>query len=331
MPSVLTTIFGGLLAGSSATGLMLSVGQVAGMSGMLYGVLTQTPGDWIWKAVYTAGVAASALMLKYAGLGAAAWNFAGPWSVIAASGFLVGFGVTLGNGCPSGHGICGLPRFSPRSFAAVGTFFSVAAVVANVVGPDTSTVAILATAAAATAVGVVVRLNQSKNQPRIRVAPPPEQQVSSPVQLATVFVLAALFGTGLIVGGMANPGTVKHFLKLDGEWDESLFYFLTSALASSFIGFQMVKKQDKPALACKHVLPTSSVITPELVVGAALFGIGWGLQGVCPGPAIIALANMSESTVIYWAGLLVGMSTHYIVDEVGIDFGIRRALYLKKE
>lgn len=115
-------LVGGMLIGLSAALLLWWTGRIAGISGILAGLLRPQRGDWAWRATFVAGLAAGALVLR--GAWPEALNVHGPGSLalVGAAGALVGFGTRLGSGCTSGHGVCGIGRFSPRSIIATVTF-----------------------------------------------------------------------------------------------------------------------------------------------------------------------------------------------------------------
>ena len=125
---------------------------------------------------------------------------------------------------------------------------------------------------------------------------------------AFVFALGAgfVFGTGLWVSGMANPKKVLGFLDVTGNWDASLMLVMAGAVAVTLIGFRIVLKWKKPVLAESFELPKKSDIDTPLVAGAAIFGIGWGIAGYCPGPALTALATLSTESIVFVAAMLIG-------------------------
>ena len=125
------------------------------------------------------------------------------------------------------------------------------------------------------------------------------------------FGIGVLFGLGLIVSGMSNPAKVLNFLDLGGlpagTWDASLAFVMAGAVAVSFVGFRHVLKLAHPVFAGRFYVPTRSDIDPKIVVGPAIFGIGWGLAGFCPGPALTALGFGSTSAVIFVVAMCGGM------------------------
>jgi uncharacterized protein len=116
-----------------------------------------------------------------------------------------------------------------------------------------------------------------------------------------------LFGLGLAISGMVNPAKVLAFLDVAGNWNPTLAFVMLGALAVTTPAFRFVLKRREPWFAPRFVLPTKTDLEPRLVVGAALFGIGWGLAGLCPGPAVTDLVTGSGSIVLFVAAMLAGM------------------------
>lgn len=125
------------------------------------------------------------------------------------------------------------------------------------------------------------------------------------------FAIGLIFGFGLIVSGMSNPVKVLNFLDvggiLAGTWDASLGFVMAGAVAVTFIGFNRVLKLARPYFAERFYVPTRNDIDPKIVVGPAIFGIGWGLAGFCPGPALTAFGFGSASAFIFVAAMCAGM------------------------
>lgn len=119
--------------------------------------------------------------------------------------------------------------------------------------------------------------------------------------------LGLLFGVGLIVSGMSNPAKVLNFLDLAGTFDPSLAFVMGGAVLVAFVGFRLVLAREKPLLAPRFQLPTRTDIDARLIVGPALFGIGWGLGGFCPGPAFTALSLAAPGTLAFVPAMLAGM------------------------
>lgn len=119
-----------------------------------------------------------------------------------------------------------------------------------------------------------------------------------------------IFGTGLLISGMVQPTKVLAFLDIFGAWDPSLAVVMAAALAVSVPGFRLAGQGSRPWLAGRYSLPGTSGIDPPLVAGAALFGIGWGLVGLCPGPALESLATLSPGVIVFVGAMAAGMIAH---------------------
>jgi uncharacterized membrane protein YedE/YeeE len=130
------------------------------------------------------------------------------------------------------------------------------------------------------------------------------------VLMAASLFCGLVFGTGLLLSGMVQPEKVLGFLDIFGAWDPSLAIVMAAALAVSAPGFAMVRRSPRPVLAARNLWPTSMGIDRHLVVGASLFGIGWGLVGLCPGPALENLASLSPGVIVFVAAMAVGMVLH---------------------
>lgn len=127
--------------------------------------------------------------------------------------------------------------------------------------------------------------------------------------LASVLI-GALFGLGLSLSGMTDPNKVQDFLDFTGRWDASLMLVMGGALLVTSLAFPLILRRSQPVLSHKFHLPAARELDRKLVVGAALFGVGWGLGGFCPGPAFVALATGSRSAVLFVVAMLLGMALH---------------------
>jgi uncharacterized protein len=116
-----------------------------------------------------------------------------------------------------------------------------------------------------------------------------------------------IFGSGLLISGMVNPEKVLGFLDILGAWDPSLMVVMVAALAVSVPGFAWAKRRGRPLLAAQCDWPTKTSIDRPLVVGSVLFGAGWGLAGLCPGPALENLATLSPRVIVFVAAMAGGM------------------------
>ena len=121
------------------------------------------------------------------------------------------------------------------------------------------------------------------------------------------FIAGLAFGVGLLLSGMGNPAKVQNFLDFFGTWDPSLAFVMIGAIAVAFVAFMFAKRRKTALLGEPMQLPTSSAIDARLLIGSAMFGIGWGLAGFCPGPALMNLLTMHSEVVIFVAAMIVGM------------------------
>lgn len=119
--------------------------------------------------------------------------------------------------------------------------------------------------------------------------------------------LGLLFGIGLVVSGMSDPAKVLNFLDLFGTWDPSLAFVMGGAVITTFIGYRLVFRRPKPVAADAFHLPASRAIDRRILVGPAIFGIGWGLGGFCPGPALTATALGAAGTYAFLPMMFLGM------------------------
>ena len=124
-----------------------------------------------------------------------------------------------------------------------------------------------------------------------------------------------IFGVGLLISGMANPAKVQNFLDLAGSFDPSLIFVMGGALVVTFAGYRLVLRRQRPLLTDGFLLPTLKDVDLRLVVGASLFGIGWGLSGFCPGPAIVSLPLLAKGTLIFIPCMLAGSALARLITQ----------------
>lgn len=117
-----------------------------------------------------------------------------------------------------------------------------------------------------------------------------------------------VFGIGLIVSGMANPAKVIGFLDLFGRWDPSLALVMAGAIGVGVVGFTLAKRRTQTLLGEVLVLPSNTTVDRRLLGGSLLFGIGWGVAGFCPGPALVALGMLQLQAVVFVVAMVVGMA-----------------------
>jgi uncharacterized membrane protein YedE/YeeE len=125
--------------------------------------------------------------------------------------------------------------------------------------------------------------------------------------LLVAFAAGTVFALGLGLSGMTRPGKVVAFLDVAGAWDVTLAFVMAGAIAVH-IGFALrAKRASAPLLGPRFVLPARDAVDASLLVGASLFGVGWGLQGYCPGPAIVASASGSAVPIVFVASMIAGL------------------------
>ena len=129
------------------------------------------------------------------------------------------------------------------------------------------------------------------------------------------FACGLLFGVGLLISGMTDPNKVLGFLDLFGAWDATLAFVMAGAVAVSSAGFALARGRGQPALTAQFQWPTRKDIDTPLVAGSALFGLGWGLVGLCPGPALVNLAGLSVPVIVFVITMGAGMMIHDLLRE----------------
>lgn len=126
-----------------------------------------------------------------------------------------------------------------------------------------------------------------------------------------------LFGLGLIISGMVNPLKVQNFLDVTGAWDPSLAFVMGGALVTAFFGYRWLSGWNKPLFVESFHWPTARDIDGRLVAGAGLFGAGWGLAGICPGPAITASTFGGSNLWVFLVAMLVTMALYRYINTSG--------------
>ncbi|EJU04255.1 DUF395-domain-containing protein [Dacryopinax primogenitus] len=321
LQSLAMPLVGGLMIGSSAYHLLALDGKIMGASGILHSTVryfkTQFPAlpdkDTAWKLAFAAGGATAGAILHICGqalsarLGITLFDpQVESWALSAVAGLLVGIGTKLGGGCTSGHMICGLSRLSPRSIVATLVFFPTAVLVSNMLGtaPPPSPTAVL---------------------PPLEISLPIVAALQIPFliyrfvhnKVISSFAIGAHFSLGLALSGMLRASAVLGFMSLPlpfppfdrRPWDPSLLMVVVGALIPNFVAYQWhIRHLHKPERAEKFDIPTKKEIDLKLVGGAMLFGIGWGLSGICPGPGLVTFSvNPLAATAAGWmVGMLLG-------------------------
>lgn len=134
-------------------------------------------------------------------------------------------------------------------------------------------------------------------------------------RLVPPLVSGSLFGAGLTLSGMTDPARVRGFLDLFGNWDPTLAFVMGGAVLVMAVAWRIRAMMAKPLFGEKFSLPDRSDFDSQLLIGSALFGIGWGIAGLCPGPAIASLALSPGAVLPFVAAMLAGMATHSFLPE----------------
>ena len=142
--------------------------------------------------------------------------------------------------------------------------------------------------------------------------------------IVSAFASGLLFGVGLIISEMVNPAKVLAFLDIFGNWDPSLAFVMAGAVAVSALGYFIAQRRGTPVLAPRLEIPTRRDLDPRLIGGAALFGIGWGLVGLCPGPALTALTFGPWQVLVFVVAMIAGMALFRLVPDDWPQVTVRR-------
>jgi len=355
----ITGLFGGFLIGAGAGTLMLFGGQILGASGLISSLIlhpkeTLTKPENQWKA----GLLGSFLVVAkvWATYCSASYLFD---SVIATdpgmpvvsavghavAGFLVGFGTKLGNGCTSGHGICGMPRMSLRSYVNVMCFMGTGFLTASLCGPGCSLAEYLRSPKSeipyafptdlsksiadfiiALIVGSVIPALLSPIVKEGKTTQEIDAQINNKRKHIPAILAGGLFSIGLAISGMIKTDKIFGFLDLSGfkrgTWDATLLFVMGGGFFVNLICYQFVKGYNllssfpKKQLECpialkpsvgKFSIPTNKIIDAELVLGGLIFGVGWGIGGICPGPALwLGAAGFKNVLAAWWPFYILG-------------------------
>ena len=128
------------------------------------------------------------------------------------------------------------------------------------------------------------------------------------LRLVSSFGVGLIFGLGLVISDMINPAKVQNFLDFTGQWDPSLALVMGSALGVTALGYRLLGKAQRPLFDSEFHWPTAKDIDRRLITGAGLFGIGWGMAGFCPGPALSALALGRSEVFIFLGAMLASIA-----------------------
>ncbi|PIE11241.1 MAG: permease [Rhodobacterales bacterium] len=123
------------------------------------------------------------------------------------------------------------------------------------------------------------------------------------------YLIGLIFGVGISISGMADPAKVLNFFDVAGTWDPSLMFVMGGALIVTFIGYKLVFRRPAPVMQAKFAVPTNRTIDAKLIGGSAVFGIGWGIAGFCPGAAIPAVGTLNPSVLLFTGAMIAGIFT----------------------
>lgn len=130
------------------------------------------------------------------------------------------------------------------------------------------------------------------------------------MRLLSALASGLLFGVGLALSGLMNPARVLGFLDITGRWDPTLVFVLGGAVAVSALGYAVSRRLAKPVFARRFEIPTAQTLDATLLLGAGIFGVGWGLVGFCPGPALASLSLGLPKSYVFVLAMLAGMILH---------------------
>ncbi|KAL7268681.1 hypothetical protein RUND412_008686 [Rhizina undulata] len=309
------TSVGALLLHQATSTLLLNNGRVLGASSILGGSIF-SPSMSNVPVILGMGIATAGASLFAPGVLPSydvVQEIFGPWTGIIA-GLVVGVGTKLGSGCTSGHMLCGLARLSPRSFVATSTFFLTSVLTTTLLSTApgcsglpcyTPTFPSKSTAIHLLALLLVTSITSNFLIPRLP---------SNPFSRALVSAYSGtVFGLGLLISQMASPSKTLGFLSLPftpnalQKFDPSLALIIVFGIIPNYFSFSRSKgPESKPLLEEKWLLPTKKDIDARLIIGAALFGVGWGFTGVCPGPGIIRGMIGGYKGLTWLVGFLMG-------------------------
>eukprot|EP00357_Protocruzia_adherens_P028077 CAMPEP_0114985264 /NCGR_PEP_ID=MMETSP0216-20121206/7753_1 /TAXON_ID=223996 /ORGANISM="Protocruzia adherens, Strain Boccale" /LENGTH=354 /DNA_ID=CAMNT_0002347527 /DNA_START=44 /DNA_END=1108 /DNA_ORIENTATION=+ len=314
---IIGATIGGVLIALAASINLYFNGKITGISGIFHSILKLDQKSGLqWKLAFAAGL----FLMPYLStltdnisttLGDNTLTFYDSQTSFSAglsyagygiSGLLVGFGVKMGNGCTSGHGVCGLARLSKRSVVAVGVFMGTAMLMANF-REHVHFLEYNYTASDAVykyygwfADGLFI-VSQIAGVMSI-VKGFAKEDKAEKLQGVFAYLAGLLFGLGLLFSGMLKRSKIVNFLTFSQGWDPSLAFVMAGAVLVNLITFHLIKKKGKTAFNESLDLPTNNIIDPFLIAGAAVFGLGWGFGGLCPGPALVDLFSFYQ--IIFW-------------------------------
>ena len=331
-------IIGGLIMSISSSLHFLLKGKITGISGTLFRTITL--GDLSYNLCFLSGMLLIPSLIRgftkksfYGRMLEEPIKYTDSLSIIGflISGFLVGFGTKMANGCTSGHGVCGLPRLSKRSFAAVGTFLLFGIVFATlryyVKFLETDFIlskkrkdSIILSEITTKIISIIFFCLSIIIILLIFYFDILKKKIYDFKEILIPFFVGVLFSLGLMESGMAQRHRVLLFLSICKNWDPTLMCVLGAAVGLNLITFNlMLKKMEKPIFHKKFQLPDKTEIDRKLIVGAAIFGIGWGFGGICPGPGFLCFFIYLPQSITFMVMLSLGQFLEYKLDKKIVD------------
>lgn len=318
---------GGLILSFTCILNLFLKGRITGISGIFYGAISLNSNypyhfSFILGMLFLSSLFRLSFSAENTNFFEAPKNFVKNLSLLGffLSSILVGFGTRLANGCTSGHGLNGIARFSIRSFLSVFIFMAFSIMIATlrynfnffyenqaieiaeeIWGPKAFLISfIIFSVVLFFYILFLCRQPWEKN-----------------LEFLISFVLGILFSLGLIISGMNKRSKVINFLTIKSDWDPSLIFVLFTGVGFNAIFFYIIKRNySKPILAEKFSEPKKKEIDLRLIIGSAIFGIGWGISGICPGPLIVDFYLYIPHLLIFMTGLIIGMFLVTLLDYI---------------
>ncbi|RXK36504.1 hypothetical protein M231_06225 [Tremella mesenterica] len=305
----LQTLLGGYLLHLSTSSLLSLAGRVFGVSGIVSGAVLGDRASWRWATL--GGMFLGPLLVSMTGLngsfpddGLLSWGKQG-WARLMLGGSLVGLGSRLGSGCTSGHFLCGVSRLSPRSLIATLTFFSTSLLTSYFfpspfLSPPTSSLHLIPSASFTPSSSSILILLTTVGLTILLQTLPTFLPLTKLHLRSLPYILnGIIFSLGLQMSGMISPLKVAAFLTpFSPDFDPSLALIVITGVIPNAIQWGIIKNIRRPKLDWESWnVPTRPDIDWKLLLGSSLFGVGWALTGVCPGPAVVGLSNIIFGTL----------------------------------
>jgi len=313
-PAAWMALLGGAFIAISCTLNLLLNGRITGMSSMTYTLFNWDLKEGLtWKYIFLIGMLTPVYILYLVSNNEGKINvhplfykgYYNIWSLLI-GGVLVGLGTKIGNGCTSGHAVCGIARLSKRSIVATGLFL-ILGLCAGTLFTSQNWLRtpsdwnnykddifqyisyILVGILFFGAVAVAIREYREKT----------ESKTLADIGLS--YIIGMFFGGGLAVSGMCNPQKIIGFLSIQDGWDLSLIFVMVSAIGINLIAFQLILKfMEKPIFQGKWPTSKNEFDIP-VIIGPLIFGLGWGISGLCPGPGILNLFLLPQGFLFVFA------------------------------